>query len=232
MGNIGPADGHYWTVLDSPPIPTDQKAGVRVPPSALRSAATSDFAVAVTAAKGAIIAPEQLIDCVGRFLAKLGGAQWPPVRTWRALRLCGRAGPAGGRRRGRRGRRRFVSRTCPIPPASRRSLRSREAAARRRGVECVVLPGGPGEVPGVYGEVGGQLYDVLLPGGIAEGQVHGPLEGSRLRHRRVCLLYRGRQQSRPRRGVVAHEVASNRSPTCSIVRPSNSGGTQRCSYSR
>jgi len=45
-------------------------------------------------------------------------------------------------------------------------------------VEGGVLRGGPGEVPGVYGEVGGQLHDVLLPGGVAEGKVHGPLKRS------------------------------------------------------
>ena len=74
-------------------------------------------------------------------------------------------------------------------------------------VERVVLPGGPGEVPGVDGEIGGQLYDVFLPGGVAEGQVHGPVDGSGLRHRRVRLLGRGGQQARPRRRVIAHEVA-------------------------
>jgi len=63
-----------------------------------------------------------------------------------------------------------------------------------------------GRGPGVDGEVSGQLQDVLLPGGVAEGHVHGPLEGFRLRHRRVCLLHGGRQQSRPRRGVVAHQA--------------------------
>ena len=46
------------------------------------------------------------------------------------------------------------------------------------GVERVVLPGGPGQGPAVDGEVGGQLDDVLQPGGVAEGQVHGPAEGS------------------------------------------------------
>ena len=46
-----------------------------------------------------------------------------------------------------------------------------------------------------------------LPGGVAEGQVHGPVEGSGLRHRRVRLLDRGGQQARPRRRVIAHEVA-------------------------
>ena len=42
---------------------------------------------------------------------------------------------------------------------------------------------------------------------VAEGQVHGPVEGSGLRHRRVRLLDRGGQQARPRRRVIAHEVA-------------------------
>jgi hypothetical protein len=60
----------------------------------------------------------------------------------------------------------------------------------------------------VDGEAGGQLRDVLAPGGVAERQVHGPLEGSRLRHHRVCLRHRRRQQSRPCRGVAAHEVAA------------------------
>ena len=41
------------------------------------------------------------------------------------------------------------------------------------------MPGGLGRVLGVDGEVGGQLHDVLVPGGVAERQVHGPLEGSR-----------------------------------------------------
>ncbi len=27
--NIGPADSHYWTALDSPPTPTDQIVGAR-----------------------------------------------------------------------------------------------------------------------------------------------------------------------------------------------------------
>ena len=94
-------------------------------------------------------------------------------------------------------------------PATRSAFASAQgsSSATARGVERVVLPSGPGEVPGVYGEVGGQLHDVLLPGGVAEGQVHGPLEGCRLRHYRVCLIHRGGQQSRPRRSVVAHEVA-------------------------
>jgi hypothetical protein len=59
----------------------------------------------------------------------------------------------------------------------------------------------------VDGQVGGQLHDVLPPGGVAEGQVHGPPEGSRLRHHRVCLRHRRRQHFRPCRGVAAHEVA-------------------------
>jgi hypothetical protein len=32
--NIAPARSHSWTVLDGLPMPTDQKTGVRVPPSA------------------------------------------------------------------------------------------------------------------------------------------------------------------------------------------------------
>jgi hypothetical protein len=84
----------------------------------------------------------------------------------------------------------------------------REQERDGAGVEHGVLPGGPGQVPGVDGEVGGQLHDVLLPGGVAKGKVHGPLEGARLRHHRVCLLHCRGQQSRPRRGVVAHEVAA------------------------
>jgi len=47
-----------------------------------------------------------------------------------------------------------------------------------------------------------------VPGGVAEGEVHGPLQGARLRHHRVGLLHRRAQQSWPRRGVAAHEVAA------------------------
>jgi hypothetical protein len=59
----------------------------------------------------------------------------------------------------------------------------------------------------VDGVAGGQLHDVLVPGGVAERKVHGPLQGARLRHRRVGLLRRRGPQSRPRRGVAGHEVA-------------------------
>jgi hypothetical protein len=60
----------------------------------------------------------------------------------------------------------------------------------------------------VDGEVGGHLLEVLVAGGFAEGQVHGPFQGSRLRHRRVRLRHRRGHQSRPFRGVAAREVAA------------------------
>ena len=74
-------------------------------------------------------------------------------------------------------------------------------------IECLVLARRAGEVPGVYGEIGGQLHHVLPSGDIAEREVHGAIEHSRRSDMGVSLFDRGSQLCRPSRRVLAHQVA-------------------------
>jgi hypothetical protein len=94
------------------------------------------------------------------------------------------------------------------------------------GVKRGILPGGPGEVPGMDGEVGSQLQDILLPGGIAERKVctvHSRAPGCATTTC-ACSLD---ETSNPGQDVAVEPVAD-------LIdrQPFEIGGTQRCPDSK